>query len=56
MIGLLKALTGAGQLGNISLGRVRLPLSVNDTVKFHAVGEKSPSIRSLVDVDNIVLG
>ena len=54
--GLLKAITGLGQLGKASLGRIRLPLSPDDTVKFHIVGRKSPTVCKLIDVDNIILG
>jgi Holliday junction resolvase-like predicted endonuclease len=54
--GLLKAITGLGQLGKASVGRVTVPLSPNDTVKFHIVGQKSPTVCKLIDIDNIVLG
>ncbi|NQU21305.1 MAG: hypothetical protein HQ567_08490 [Candidatus Nealsonbacteria bacterium] len=56
MVGLLKALTGLGRLGKASLGRIKLPLSMDDTVKFHIVGEKSPTVCKLIDIDNIILG
>jgi len=54
--GLFKALTGLGQLGRASLGRIKLPLSVDDTVKFHVVGDHSPTVCKLIDVDGITLG
>ena len=56
MVGLLKALTGLGRLGKASLGRIKLPLTMDDTVKFHIVGAKSPTVCKLIDIDNILFG
>ena len=54
--GLLKAISGWSDLGRASFGRMKLPLSPNDTVKFHIVGERSPMVCKLIDVDGITLG
>jgi hypothetical protein len=54
--GLVKVVTGWGQLGSISLGHNWAPISPADTVIFHAVGEEEPSSRRMVELDRIVLG
>jgi hypothetical protein len=54
--GLFKALTGLGPLGSLDLGKARIEVSADDTVMFHAVGEREPSARRLVELDRIVLG
>jgi hypothetical protein len=56
ILGLLKAITGIGSLGSLSLGRDRLGVSPGDTVTFHAVGDREPTSRKLVELDRIVLG
>jgi Nuclease-related domain len=54
--GLFKAVTGLGPLGSLDLGKARIEVSPADTVTFHAVGDKQPSARRLVELDRIVLG
>ena len=54
--GLLKAITGLGTLGRLELGKEHLELSPADTALFHAVGEREPAARRLVELDRIVLG
>jgi hypothetical protein len=54
--GLIKVLTGWGQLGSIGLGNDWIPISPADTVTFHAVGEEEPRSRKLVELDRIILG
>jgi hypothetical protein len=54
--GLLKAVTGLGALGTLYLGKTRVGVSPGDTVSFHAVGEKEPLARRLVELEQIVLG
>ena len=54
--GLIKAVTGLGPLGSLALGKTRVAIAPADTVTFHAVGEKEPVARRLVELDRIVLG
>ncbi len=54
--GLLRAVTGLGALGSLDLGNARMEVSPADTVTFHAIGEKEPLVRRLVELDRIVLG
>lgn len=54
--GLWKALTGLGRLGRMDLGNTRMDLSPDDTVTFHAVGDREPADHKLVELDMIVLG
>jgi Nuclease-related domain len=54
--GLLKALTGLGSLGCLSLGNSCIGISPRDRVTFHAVGEREPSSRRLVELERIVMG
>lgn len=54
--GLFKALTGLGPLGSLHLGSSRIEVAPADTVTFHAVGERDPVARRLVELDRIVLG
>jgi hypothetical protein len=54
--GLVKAVTGLGALGSLYLGNTRIAVSPGDLVMFHAVGEKEPLTRRLVELDRIVLG
>ncbi|MDG3007756.1 nuclease-related domain-containing protein [Paludisphaera mucosa] len=54
--GLVKAVTGLGSLGSVTLGKHRLEVSTADTVMFHAVGDVEPRPRRLVDLSRIVLG
>jgi hypothetical protein len=54
--GLLKAVTGLGALGILDLGNGRIAVSPGDAVTFHAVGEREPLARRLVELDRIVLG
>ena len=56
VIGLLKAITGIGSLGRLYLGRDRLGMSPDDTVMFHAVGDREPTSRKLVELEQILLG
>jgi len=56
IVGLLKAITGIGSLGSLYIGRNRLGVSPGDTVTFHAVGDREPISRKLVELDRIVLG
>jgi hypothetical protein len=56
IVGLLKAITGLGSLGRLYLGRDRLGVTPGDTVTFHAVGDREPSSRKLVELDRIMLG
>jgi hypothetical protein len=55
-LGLIKALTGLGSLGNLYLGKTRLELSPSDTLTFHAAGNREPTLFRLVEFDQIVLG
>ncbi len=54
--GLVKAVTGLGALGSLGLGNTHIAVSPGDMVMFHAVGEKEPLARRLVELDRIVLG
>ena len=56
VVGLLRAITGIGSLGSLYLGRDRLAVPPGDTVTFHAVGDREPTSRKLVELDRIVLG
>ena len=51
-----KAITGIGSLGSLYLGKNRLGVSAGDTVTFHAVGDREPIERRLVELDRIMLG
>ena len=55
-LGLFKAVTGLGTLGSLELGNARIPIAPGDTVTFHAVGEREPAERRLVELDRIVMG
>ena len=55
-LGLIKALTGLGSLGSLHLGKTRLELSTSDTLSFHAVGSREPTLFRVVEFDRIVLG
>jgi hypothetical protein len=55
-LGLVKAMSGRGAQGSLYLGRTRIEVSPDDTVRFHAVGEFEPASRRLVEVDQIILG
>jgi len=54
--GLLKAVTGMGSLGSVKLNGAWVDVSPSDNIKFHVVGERTPAVRPLVDVDKITLG
>jgi hypothetical protein len=54
--GMLQAVAGLGTLGSLRLGNARIPLSADDTVLFHEVGDREPTPRRLVELDRIVLG
>lgn len=54
--GLIRAVAGLGPLGSLQLGAIRIAISPADSVTFHAVGEREPAARRLVELDRIVLG
>lgn len=54
--GLMKVLSGLGNLGVLYLGKDRLVISPDDTVLFHAVGEPESRSRKMVELESIVLG
>jgi hypothetical protein len=43
-------------LGSLHLGDARIPLSTDDAVLFHGVGDREPATRRMVELDRIVLG
>ena len=55
-LGLLKVVTGLGSLGSLRLGKSRSELTTADTVTFHAVGDREPSVVRLIGLERIVLG
>jgi hypothetical protein len=54
--GLVKAVTGLGSLGRLTIGKSRFEVSTADTVMFHVVGDVEPRPRRLVELDGIILG
>jgi hypothetical protein len=54
--GFVKAVTGLGSLGSLRLGNALLQLAADDTLTFHAVGDRQPSTFRLVEIDQVVLG